>query len=109
MLQVEERFVIHDLYRKGVSISEIARQTGHDRKTVRSLLLQPVANLAVTYRVSRKRGEASGAVKQAVAQQHEPRAPVHLPLERLQSIDVSFRLPVAPLECQSRSHRRLVR
>ena len=42
MLQVEERFMIHDLYRKGVSISEIARQTGHDRKTVRSLLLQPV-------------------------------------------------------------------
>jgi len=42
MLQVEERFVIHDLYRKGVSISEIARRTGHDRKTVRSLLLQPV-------------------------------------------------------------------
>lgn len=42
MLQVEERFMIHDLYRKGVSISAIARQTGHDRKTVRSLLQQPV-------------------------------------------------------------------
>jgi transposase len=42
MLRGEERFVIHDLYRKGVSISEIARQTGHDRKTVRSLLHQPV-------------------------------------------------------------------
>ncbi len=37
MLHGEERFMIHDLYRKGVSISEIARQTGHDRKTVRSL------------------------------------------------------------------------
>jgi transposase len=42
MLRGEERFVIHDLYRKGISISEIARQTGHDRKTVRSLLHQPV-------------------------------------------------------------------
>jgi transposase len=42
MLQGEERFVIHDLYRKGVSISAIARQTGHDRKTVRSLLHQPI-------------------------------------------------------------------
>ena len=42
MLRGEERFVILDLYRKGVSISEIARRTGHDRKTVRSLLHQPV-------------------------------------------------------------------
>lgn len=42
MVPVEERFMIHDLYRKGVSISEIARRTGHDRKTVRSLLHQPV-------------------------------------------------------------------
>ncbi len=42
MLHGEERFVIHDLYRKGVSISAIARQTGHDRKTARSLLQQPV-------------------------------------------------------------------
>ncbi len=40
MLHGEERFVIHDLYRKGVSISEIARRTGHDRKTVRAILHQ---------------------------------------------------------------------
>jgi len=38
MLNVEERFMIKDLYRKGVSISEIARRTGHDRKTVRAVL-----------------------------------------------------------------------
>src|SRR4051794_39333041 len=42
MLRGEERFVIHDLYRKGVSISEIARRTGHDRKTVRAILHQPL-------------------------------------------------------------------
>jgi transposase len=42
MLRGEGRFVIHDLYRKGVSISEIARRTGHDRKTIRSVLQQPV-------------------------------------------------------------------
>jgi transposase len=35
MIGVETRFMIKDLYRKGISISEIARQTGHDRKTVR--------------------------------------------------------------------------
>jgi len=40
-LRGEERFVIHDLYCKGVSISEIARPTGHDRKTVRAILHQP--------------------------------------------------------------------
>lgn len=40
---MEEHFVIKDLYRKGVSISEIARQTGHDRKTVRKLATAPLA------------------------------------------------------------------
>ena len=38
MLNVEERFMIKELQRKGVSISEIARQSGHDRKTVRKVL-----------------------------------------------------------------------
>lgn len=38
MLQVGTRFMIKELYRKGVSISEIARQTGHDRKTVRKAI-----------------------------------------------------------------------
>jgi transposase len=42
MLQVEERFMIKDLYRRGISISEIARITGHDRKTVRTLLHEPL-------------------------------------------------------------------
>jgi len=38
MLGVETRFMIKDMYRKGISISEIARQTGHDRKTVRKAI-----------------------------------------------------------------------
>jgi transposase len=42
MLRAESRFMIKDLYRRGVSISEIARITGHDRKTVRSILEGPI-------------------------------------------------------------------
>lgn len=38
MLRVETRYMINDMYRKGISISEIARQTGHDRKTVRKAI-----------------------------------------------------------------------
>lgn len=37
MLEVEERYVIKEKLRQGVSVSEIARETGHDRKTVRSM------------------------------------------------------------------------
>ena len=43
MLDVEERFVIRDLHRKGVSVSEIARRTGHARKTVRGVINAPLA------------------------------------------------------------------
>lgn len=42
MLDVEERFVIRDLHRKGVSITEIARRTGHDRKTIRKVINAPL-------------------------------------------------------------------
>jgi transposase len=42
MLLVEDRFVIQDLFRAGVSVSEIARRTGHDRKTVRRVLAEPL-------------------------------------------------------------------
>ena len=34
--------MIRELYRKGVSISEIARQTGHDRKTIRKIVNGPL-------------------------------------------------------------------
>jgi transposase len=42
MLNVENRFMIKDLHRKGVTISDIARITGHDRKTIRAMLDGPV-------------------------------------------------------------------
>lgn len=42
MLKVEERFMIKDLHRKGLSISEIARRMGRDRKTVRRALVVPL-------------------------------------------------------------------
>ena len=42
MLTVEDRFMIKDLYRKDVSISEIARLTGHDRKTIRAAIRAPL-------------------------------------------------------------------
>ncbi|MDQ6661483.1 MAG: IS21 family transposase [Chloroflexota bacterium] len=41
MLALEERFMIRDLYRKGVSISEIARRTRRDRKTIRQPVQAP--------------------------------------------------------------------
>lgn len=41
MLVIEERFMIKDMYRKGVSISEIARRTGRDRKTIRQIVTAP--------------------------------------------------------------------
>jgi transposase len=42
MLPAEERFMFRELYRRGVSINEIARRTAHDRKTVRAALTRPV-------------------------------------------------------------------
>jgi transposase len=42
MLNVENGFMIKDLYRQGVSISEIARRTGHDRKTIRHIIQAPL-------------------------------------------------------------------
>jgi transposase len=46
MLALEERFMIREMYRKGVSISEIARQTGRDRKTIRQAVNAPELALA---------------------------------------------------------------
>src|SRR6185312_10779060 len=51
MLRVDEWIMIRDLDRKGVSVSEIARQTGRDRKTVRRVLTSE------TPQVERKRAE----------------------------------------------------
>lgn len=38
MTSIEEKFKMLEMFRKGVSISEIARQTGRDRKTVRKVV-----------------------------------------------------------------------
>jgi len=38
MLKMEEFLLIRDLYNKGLNISEIARETGFDRKTVRKYI-----------------------------------------------------------------------
>jgi len=43
MLQVEDRFMIKDMHRRGLTISDIARITGHDRKTIRAVLNGPVS------------------------------------------------------------------
>lgn len=42
MLKVEDRFMIKELHRRGVSVSDIARLTGHDRKTVRAVIAVPL-------------------------------------------------------------------
>lgn len=42
MLKVEIRFMIKDLYRRGVTISDIARITGHSRGTIRGIVHSPV-------------------------------------------------------------------
>lgn len=42
MISAEGRYMIKQLGRDGVSVSELARQTGHDRKTVRRVLDEPV-------------------------------------------------------------------
>ena len=50
MIRVEERFMIKELHRQGVSISEIARRTGHDRKTVRAIVNGPLVPVATKRR-----------------------------------------------------------
>lgn len=46
MLRVDEWITIRDLDRKGISVSDIARQTGRDRKTVRKVLTSEAPQLA---------------------------------------------------------------
>ena len=38
MVKGEEWFMIKDMYRQGLLISEISRRTGQDRKTVRKVI-----------------------------------------------------------------------
>ena len=48
MVRVDERFMIQELFRNGVTISEIARRTGRDRKTVRTIVNGPLMPAAKT-------------------------------------------------------------
>ena len=41
MVHGEDWYMVRELLREGVSVSEIARRTGHDRKTIRRLRAQP--------------------------------------------------------------------
>jgi len=41
MVALEERFMIREMYRKGISMSEIAHRTGRDRKTIRQIVTAP--------------------------------------------------------------------
>ena len=42
MITMEEQFMIRHLRNEGLNISEISRQTGHDRKTVRKYIYAEV-------------------------------------------------------------------
>ena len=44
MLTMEEFLMIRDLYKHGLTISQIAQKTGFDRKTIRKYLSQYFAN-----------------------------------------------------------------
>jgi len=61
MIEVEERFMIKDLYRRGVTISEIARQTGHDRKTIRTIVNRPLQAVTKTRQTKGRKIDAYAA------------------------------------------------
>ncbi|MFQ5875052.1 MAG: IS21 family transposase, partial [Dehalococcoidia bacterium] len=42
MIQGEAWYMIRELLRQGLSLSEIARRTGHDRKTIRKIRDDPI-------------------------------------------------------------------
>ena len=68
MLAVEDRFMIRDLHRQGVSINDIARRTGHDRKTVRSVIQAPlVAEPTPRVRKARKLAPYAAYLRQRIA------------------------------------------
>ena len=45
MLRAERRSIVKEMYRRRVSVSEIARVSGHDRKTIRTIVAGPVSPL----------------------------------------------------------------
>src|SRR5664279_3416442 len=70
MLDLEERFMIRDLHRKGVSISEIARRTGRDRKTIRKIITGAVTPKSVQRKRKQatKLGAYEGYLKQRIGE-----------------------------------------
>lgn len=68
MISIEEIFKMMELYRTGLSISEIARQTGHDRKTVRKAvrgcLVKPKRKAKPLKKRERKLSAYEGYLKQ---------------------------------------------
>ncbi len=71
MLKVENRFMIKDLYRKGVTISDIARETGHDRKTIRAVLKGPVSPPP---QKRKAQGQEAGPLRAVPGEAHRRRA-----------------------------------
>ena len=69
MLNLEEQFMIREMHRKGVSISEIARQTGRDRKTVRKIVTGKLTREKQKRRKkATKLGAYEGYLKQRIAE-----------------------------------------
>lgn len=69
MLTVEEQFMMKDMHRRGVSISEIARRTGRDRKTVRKAVSTELGGGAKPRRTKRKKLSAyAGYLEQRVGE-----------------------------------------
>jgi transposase len=60
MLNVERRYMIKELYRMGWSLSDIARHTRHDRKTVRRVLAEPLLPAAKPRKVRRRKLDPYG-------------------------------------------------
>ncbi len=70
MVNLEDRFMIRDMYRKGISISAIARETGRDRKTIRKIIQAGLSGAGVAnqagYLVKRLRERAREAEAESV-------------------------------------------
>jgi transposase len=61
VISIEEKFKMMDMYRKGISISEIARQTGRDRKTVRKAVK---ADMQASKKKTRRRAKRERKLSQ---------------------------------------------
>jgi transposase len=73
MVNLEDRFMIRDMYRKGMAISAIARKTGRDRKTIRKIIQAGLSGVGdQPARRRRKKGvklaPLEGYLKQRIAE-----------------------------------------